>query len=108
MAVTRLGWRIYTDELVERTDPWGRRYFWIGGEAPHGHAEPGTDIAALAEGRISVTPIHLDMTAHALLEEVGTRDWAAILGGVRANGDESQGSGETCSTDDERGGRNAR
>jgi len=87
VAVTRVGRRIYTDALVERTDPAGRRYYWIGGEAPGGHAEPGTDIAALADGQISVTPIHLDMTAHALLAEVGTRDWPAIVGATRGAGE---------------------
>jgi len=78
VAVTRAGRRIYADELVERRDPSGRRYYWVGGEMPGGHAEPGTDIAAIGEGKISVTPIHLDMTNHRLLEEVATRDWQAV------------------------------
>ncbi len=83
VAVTRAGRRIYADALVERTDPAGRRYYWVGGEMPGGHAEPGTDIAAIAEGKISVTPIHLDMTNHRLLDEVGQRDWQTIKEGLR-------------------------
>lgn len=82
VAVTRIGRRIYADELIERADPAGRRYFWVGGEMPGGHAEPGTDIAALADGKISVTPIHLDMTNHGALDTVARRDWAAILGKI--------------------------
>lgn len=78
VAVTRAGRRIYADALIERTDPAGRRYFWVGGEMPGGHAEPGTDIAAIEEGAISITPIHLDMTNHRLLEAVARRDWGAI------------------------------
>ena len=47
---------------------------------PGGHAEPGTDIAAIGAHRISITPIHLDMTNHRLLEEVAARDWQSVIG----------------------------
>jgi 5'-nucleotidase len=73
VEVTRLGRRIYRDVLVEREDPRGRRYYWIGGEPPSGVIEEGTDVAALAAKRISVTPLQLDLTAHHLLEEL--RSW---------------------------------
>jgi 5'-nucleotidase len=64
VRVTRLGRRIYHDELVQRVDPSGRPYYWIGGKPPTGHMEPGTDVAAIAEGYISVTPVQLDCTAY--------------------------------------------
>ncbi|MCZ7571738.1 MAG: 5'/3'-nucleotidase SurE [Ardenticatenaceae bacterium] len=68
VAITRLGMRVYRDELVRRQDPRGRAYYWIGGEAPSGDVERvGTDIWAVAHGYISVTPIRLDMTAPDLL-----------------------------------------
>ncbi len=70
VEVTRLGQRLYQDALVERLDPRGRRYYWIGGEVPTGVVEEGTDIGALAAGHISVTPIRLDLTDHGRLEEV--------------------------------------
>ncbi len=60
---TRQGLRLYRDALVERLDPRGRPYYWIGGEAPSGVAEPGTDFWALQEGMVSVTPLQLDLTA---------------------------------------------
>jgi 5'-nucleotidase len=63
IAITRQGLRVYRDALVERTDPRGRSYFWIGGEAPTGVSEPGTDFWALSEGFVSVTPLQLDLTA---------------------------------------------
>ncbi len=63
LSVTRQGQRVYRDALVRREDPRGRPYFWIGGEAPSGLTEPGTDIWALAEGYVSITPLHLDLTA---------------------------------------------
>jgi len=64
VRITRLGQRIYRDALVKRLDPRGRPYYWIGGEPPSGRPEPGTDIGALAEGYISVTPVRLDLTDH--------------------------------------------
>ncbi len=62
-TVTRLGRRVYRDVLIERQDPRGRPYYWIGGEPPGGYQDQGTDIWALAQGCVSITPVHLDMTA---------------------------------------------
>ncbi len=76
VEVTRLGQRIYQDALVERLDPRGRRYYWIGGEVPTGVAEEGTDIGALARGRISLTPIRLDLTDHDRVDAV--RQWPLV------------------------------
>jgi len=76
VAVTRLGRRIYRDELVKRLDPRGRPYYWIGGDIPQSHLEEGTDAHAVAHNRISVTPIHLDLTNHRLLEVVSRWDLA--------------------------------
>lgn len=70
IQVTRQGKRIYRDVLLRREDPRGRPYYWIGGEAPTGVREDGTDIGALASGFISITPISMDMTAHSLLKEL--------------------------------------
>lgn len=70
VTVTRLGRRLYHDQLVERQDPRGRSYYWIGGELPSGHLDAGTDIWAVAQGYVSVTPVHLDMTAYELVSEV--------------------------------------
>ena len=65
--VTRQGMRVYYDELVRREDPRGRPYYWFGGGAPGGEAAPGTDIGAMAEGVVSITPMQLNMTADDLL-----------------------------------------
>ncbi|MEI8132928.1 MAG: 5'/3'-nucleotidase SurE [Leptolinea sp.] len=74
-AITRQGLRIYRDELIKREDPRGRPYYWIGGDAPSGVKEQGTDIGELAEGYVSITPVQLDMTAHHLLEPIRKWDW---------------------------------
>ena len=78
VEVTRLGQRIYQDALLERFDPRGRRYYWIGGEEPTGVVEEGTDIGALAAGRVSVTPIRLDLTDHSRLDAL--RAWSLSIG----------------------------
>lgn len=72
--VTRQGLRIYRDVLVKREDPRGRPYYWIGGEVPTGVPDEGTDIGALADGYVSITPLHLDMTAYPVMEAL--REWS--------------------------------
>jgi 5'-nucleotidase len=62
---TTLGRRRYEDDVAERVDPRGRPYYWIGGGATGHDARPGSDCDAIAEGVISVSPLHLDLTAHA-------------------------------------------
>jgi 5'-nucleotidase len=73
VAVTRLGRRVYRDELVSRTDPRGRPYYWIGGKPPGGVPDSGTDIWAVANGYVSITPVTLDMTAYHFREDM--RRW---------------------------------
>lgn len=62
VRITRQGTRIYQDALVNRLDPRGRHYYWIGGDVPSGKHEEGTDYGALKDGFVSVTPLTLDMT----------------------------------------------
>lgn len=68
--VTRQGLRLYRDELDRRFDPRGKPYYWIGGEAPTGVDEPGTDFGALQAGYVSVTPLQLDLTHHKMMDEL--------------------------------------
>jgi 5'-nucleotidase len=81
--ITRQGLRIYRDELVIRDDPRGSPYYWIGGDTPTGLPEAGTDFGALAGGFVSITPLHLDMTAHHLEEPLANWSWPAA--GAEAN-----------------------
>jgi 5'-nucleotidase len=80
VEVARLGKRVYRDELtlVEEAD--GRRRFRIYGDAPLHHDEPGTDLSAVAEGRIAVTPLHFDLTAEHGMEQLRVFDLARLLG----------------------------
>jgi 5'-nucleotidase len=74
--VTRQGLRVYRDALDRRADPRGRPYYWIGGEAPTGIAEEGTDVGALAEGYVSITPLQLDLTNYKAMEALKRWNWA--------------------------------
>lgn len=73
--LTRQGLRVYHSRLDEDLDPRGIPYYWIAGDAPTGVAERGTDIGALAEGYVSVTPLHLDLTAYRALTDLNTWAW---------------------------------
>jgi 5'-nucleotidase len=75
VEVTRLGKRIYQDELVRRLDPRGTPYYWIGGPPPSGVAEEGTDFHAVVNRRIAITPIQLDLTARRLLGRLNSWPW---------------------------------
>lgn len=64
VEVCRLGKRIYHDELKLDSEADGVRRFWIYGTAPSFERTPGTDLLAVHEGRVAVTPIHMDFTHH--------------------------------------------
>lgn len=64
VKITTLGRRIYSEGVIERRDPRGRKYYWIGGEPPTWHPEDGTDFDAIQNGFVSITPLHLDLTHH--------------------------------------------
>lgn len=66
VRITRLGTRVYEDTLVRKVDPRGRDYFWIGGEDPVWQPEEGTDFQTVHDGYVSVTPMQLELTDHAL------------------------------------------
>ncbi|MFP4321498.1 MAG: 5'/3'-nucleotidase SurE [Anaerolineales bacterium] len=72
--VVRQGVREYRDQLVKRNDPHGIPYYWIGGERPTGDVKViDTDLWAINQGYASITPIHLDLTAHETLKSI--RHW---------------------------------
>ena len=88
--VVRQGLRTYNDELITRTDPYGRPYYWIGGKAPSGDmTEAGTDLWATHQGYVALTPIHLDMTNYALLRELKAGNIEHLMPGqsVQDNGE---------------------
>lgn len=75
VLITRQGQRVYRDRLDRRTDPRGHSYYWIGGDAPTGVVEDGTDYGAIKAGYISVTPLQLDLTAYQSLKDFSFLKW---------------------------------
>jgi len=73
MMITRQGLRVYRDALDRRIDPRGRPYYWIGGDAPTGVNEEGTDVGALLNGYVSITPLQLDLTNYKAMDAL--RKW---------------------------------
>jgi len=80
VRLTRLGRRLYTDELIEVEDESGRVVAYnIYNNPPGRHEEEGTDFAAVESGEISVTPVHLRLTDGAALEELASWDMGGLL-----------------------------
>ena len=71
-AITRQGKRRYGDAIVEKDDPRGRKYYWIGATELDFYDEPGTDFTAIREGLVSVTPLHLDLTNYEAMRGLAT------------------------------------
>ncbi|MGH7871112.1 MAG: 5'/3'-nucleotidase SurE [Candidatus Binatia bacterium] len=65
---TRMGKRHYSENIVERIDPRGGKYYWIGGDDLGFADEAGTDCKAVQEGFVSVTPLQVDFTDYKLLQ----------------------------------------
>jgi 5'-nucleotidase len=73
VRITKQGLRVYRDELVTRMDPRGKPYYWIGGGPPEGVLEEETDFWAVSQGFVSITPVHLDLTAYDAMNSM--REW---------------------------------
>lgn len=70
VRLTRLGRRVFSDSLTRMKDPWGRDILWIGGGSVAWSGSEDADFMAVRDGYISVTPLHLDLTARDRLDDV--------------------------------------
>ena len=75
IRITRMGKRLYGDIIVEKKDPRGRKYYWIGGDYLSTEEVPGSDLEAIEENCISITPLHLDMTNYSALRTLRKWTW---------------------------------
>lgn len=80
VAITSLGRRSYRDRFEHRTDPRGRRYYWLAGEPVVESPAAGTDVGAVRAGLISITPLSLRLVDPAGLEQL--RPWQSDLQAV--------------------------
>jgi 5'-nucleotidase len=65
---TRQGKRIYEGSIQETISPWGETYYWIGGGTPRWEHAEDTDITAVMDGYVSITPLHPDLTNHKAIQ----------------------------------------
>jgi 5'-nucleotidase len=80
VALSSIGKRIYRDELTLQDEaPDGRRRYRVYGTRPGFHDVPGTDVAAVAAGRIAVTPIHFDLTDRESMDALAGYDLERLL-----------------------------
>ncbi len=89
IRITRQGKQTYEDSIVEKTDPRGRNYYWIGGYTTTWPDQTESDLEALADGFVSMTPVHLDLTDYKTMAEL--RTWPLERLGIKAR---ARGSGE--------------
>jgi 5'-nucleotidase len=79
VEVTRLGKRVYHDQLDLIEEDTGRKLYRVYGDSPLHDDEPGTDLSAVSAGRVAVTPLHFDLTAQHGLDELRGFDLEALL-----------------------------
>jgi len=79
VKITRLGWKFYDPEIIEKTDPRNASYYWIGTGTPRRVGDAGTDVVAAHAGYVSLTPLQTDMTAHRALGAAKLRRLARAL-----------------------------
>lgn len=73
VEVTKLGVRPYNDYFEKRVDPRGKTYYWLAGEAIEENELPGTDVYAVRNNQISITPVTIHMTNEKMLPEL--KEW---------------------------------
>ena len=76
--ITRLGIRRYKDSIEKRVDPRGYEYYWVAGQITdiecNRNKEIHTDISAIAQNKVSITPVHLDLTNYRIIDDLSTWD----------------------------------
>lgn len=69
---TRLGHRHKAEPAVRASDPHGEPVYWVGAPGPEADAGPGTDFHAIRQQRVSITPLHIDLTRYTALDQVSS------------------------------------
>lgn len=75
--VTRLGNRHLAEKIIKQHDPRGRPIYWIGNAGAEADCGPGTDFHAVAQGRVSITPLLVDLTRYSAMDRM--KDWVRAL-----------------------------
>ena len=72
IEATRLGHRHQAEPVVRATDPHGNPVYWVGAPGAEADAGPGTDFHAVRQRRVSITPLHVDLTRYTALEQISS------------------------------------
>lgn len=84
VSVTEAGVRLYDDRFEKRADPRGKTYYWLTGHAIDTHESETSDVHAIINKRISITPVIFNMTDHDALERLtGIKDIGGALDASR-------------------------
>lgn len=70
VKITRMGKKRYSDNIIEKKDPRGKKYYWLGGEEIGYEKLGDSDMEAVSEGYVSISPIHLDLTNYSAMESL--------------------------------------
>ncbi len=70
ISVTRLGKRHKAESVVKTTNPRGQTVYWVGAAGAAADAGAGTDFFAVAQGRVSITPLQMDLTRYNQMDSV--------------------------------------
>src|SRR3990167_396332 len=73
VLITRQGKRRYSGAVIEKVDPRGQKYYWLGGGEDGWYGEEGTDFHAINTGNISISPLHIDLTNYSAYKDL--LDW---------------------------------
>jgi 5'-nucleotidase len=79
VAITKLGRRLRQEKLHKRLDPRGRVYYWMGTKGYESENEEGTDFSAIKSSKISITPLHIDLTNHKAIDFLEKWDWEGLI-----------------------------
>jgi 5'-nucleotidase len=79
VRITKLGWKFYDPEIIEKKDPRGASYYWIGTGHPRHVGDEETDVRAADTGYISLTPLHTDLTDEAARRSSRLRKIRALI-----------------------------
>lgn len=73
VAITKMGVRRYVNQWTRRVAPRGQTYYWLAGEVAELHNDPDSDVVAVQNNKISITPLQLDLTAYETLARL--KEW---------------------------------
>jgi 5'-nucleotidase len=76
-AVTRLGQRHKSEPAIPALDPHGRPVYWVGMVGPEQDAGPDTDFYAVRNNKVSITPLHVDLTRYSVVDEL--KHWVEVI-----------------------------